>query len=837
MGWPLFDALKSGDGKSPLDLFLEYTVEKNLELYPAQEEAILELYSGKNVILNTPTGSGKSLVAAALHFQSLASGKRSIYTCPIKALVNEKFLALCQEFGPDQVGMITGDATVNPDAPIICCTAEILSNLALRMGDATPYADVIMDEFHYYSDRDRGVAWQIPLLTLKKARFLVMSATLGDTSFFERALVELNGLETTLVKSRDRPVPLDFEYSERPLHLKIPELVASGKTPIYLVNFTQRDCADEAQKLMSVDFCTKDEKKKIAEFLEGTSFRSPYGKEISRILKHGIGLHHAGLLPRYRVLVEKLAQRGLLKVICGTDTLGVGVNVPIRTVLFTKLCKYDGQKTTILSVRDFQQISGRAGRKGFDDHGTVVVQAPEHVIENVEMERKAATDAKKAKKLVKRKPPEKGFLPWTKDTMVKLAEGQPEPLISRFQVTHAMVLNVLARPGARNCDALRDLIRRSHETPVQRRRLGKHAWALFRSLHERKIVELHPLRVNVDLQQDFSLNQALSLYLIDTIALLDPLSPSYALDLLTLVESILENPEMVLRRQVDRLKTVKMGEMKAAGVEFDERIAELEKIEHPKPNRDFIYDTFNAFAAAHPWVGQENIRPKSIAREMFETFQSFADYIRDYDLERIEGLLLRYLSEVYKVLIQTVPESAQTDEVVSLIEYFGDMLKGIDSSLVEEWEKLRDPEAAARRAEASREAGQVEDARRALAEVRRREEKARVVGARNEVFRAVRLLWNLDYAGVAELLGVKADEIEARMKEYRVDHTGILTDTAARSPHFSRIEVRSETEFSVTQTIVDPDGHHDWELAVTGEWVPGAKPRLVLVRLGPIGSS
>ena len=155
MGWPLFDALKSGDGKSPLDLFLEYTVEKNLELYPAQEEAILELYSGKNVILNTPTGSGKSLVAAALHFQSLASGKRSIYTCPIKALVNEKFLALCQEFGPDQVGMITGDATVNPDAPIICCTAEILSNLALRMGDATPYADVIMDAFHYSSDRDR----------------------------------------------------------------------------------------------------------------------------------------------------------------------------------------------------------------------------------------------------------------------------------------------------------------------------------------------------------------------------------------------------------------------------------------------------------------------------------------------------------------------------------------------------------------------------------------------------------------------------------------------------------------------------------------------------------
>jgi superfamily II RNA helicase len=834
MGWPLYDALKSGEGKAPLDLFLETVFEKNLELYPAQEEAILELYSGKNVVLNTPTGSGKSLVASALHFLSLASGKRSIYTCPIKALVNEKFLALCQDFGPDQVGMITGDATVNPDAPIICCTAEILSNLALRLGDATPYADIIMDEFHYYSDRDRGVAWQIPLLTLKGARFLLMSATLGDTSFFEKTLTELNGLPTTLVRSRDRPVPLDFEYSERPLHLKIQELVASNRTPIYMVNFTQRDCAEEAQKLMSVDFSTKEEKKKIADFLIDTSFRSPYGKEIQKILKHGIGLHHAGLLPRYRVLVEKLAQRGLLKIICGTDTLGVGVNVPIRTVLFTKLCKYDGQKTTILSVRDFQQISGRAGRKGFDDRGTVVVQAPEHVIENITQEAKAAGDPKKAKKLVKRKPPEKGFLPWTKEALAKLSEGQPEPLVSRFQVTHAMVLNVLARENTVNCNALRDIIRRSHETPVQRRRLGKHAWALFRSLHDRKIIELNPLRVNVDLQQDFSLNQALSLYLIDTIHLLDRESPTYALDLLTLVESILESPEMILRRQVDRLKTVKMGEMKSAGIEFDERIAELEKIEHPKPNREFIYDTFNAFAANHPWVGQENIRPKSIAREMFETFQSFADYIREYDLERIEGLLLRYLSEVYKVLIQTVPDAAQTDEVVSLIEYFGEMLRGIDSSLVEEWEKLRDP----LRAEAIRIAGREEEARadaaRLAEEARRREEKAKLVAARNEVFRAIRLLWNLDYVGAAELLGTTASEVETRMKEYQVDHTGILTDTSARSPHHAKLEATGETTFTVSQTIIDPDGHNDWALVVTGEWIPGGKPKLQYVSLGAI---
>lgn len=175
-----------------------------------------------------------------------------------------------------------------------------------------------------------------------------------------------------------------------------------------------------------------------------------------------MGLHHAGLLPKYRVLVEQLARKGLLKVICGTDTLGVGINVPLRTVLFTRLCKFDGQKTGILTARDFHQISGRAGRKGFDDKGWVVVQAPEHVIENLQMEQKCAGDAKKLRKFVKRKPPEKGFIVWNKDTFKKLVTSKPEQLVSRFQVTHGMLLNVLSREGD-GCRALRELIQDCHD--------------------------------------------------------------------------------------------------------------------------------------------------------------------------------------------------------------------------------------------------------------------------------------------------------------------------------------------------------------------------------------
>ncbi|MBC7692907.1 MAG: DUF3516 domain-containing protein [Methylotenera sp.] len=819
-----------------LDRFLEYVTENGTELYPAQEEAILELYSGKNVILNTPTGSGKSLVATALHFKSLAEGRRSFYTCPIKALVNEKFLALCRDFGPDQVGMITGDATVNPGAPIICCTAEILSNDALRMGSDTEVHDVIMDEFHYYSDRERGVAWQIPLLSMPQTRFLLMSATLGETEFFEKKLTWLNERETVVVRSADRPVPLDFQYAETPLHETLARLIQSGKAPIYLVNFSQRECAEEAQNLLSVDFCTKDEKKAIQAELEGVQFKSPYGKEIQKIIKHGIGLHHAGLLPKYRVLVERLAQKGMLKIISGTDTLGVGVNVPIRTVLFTKLCKYDGEKTGILTVRDFQQISGRAGRRGFDTQGTVVAQAPEHVVENLKNEGKAAGDAKKLKKLVKRKPPEKGYVPWTKETFEKLIHGKPEALVSRFQVSHAMVLNVLSRAGREKlwssdrpesatagasagtsdpCKALQLLIRNSHETPVARRRLGKTAFQLFRSLVDRKIVEFGPLRVNLDLQQDFSLNQTLSLYLLDAIKCLDPEAESYAFDLLTLVESILENPEQVLRKQLDRLKTIRMAEMKNEGVEYDARIEELEKMEYPKPNSEFIYRTFNEFSAAHPWVGQENIRPKSVAREMYENFYSFAEYIREYDLQRVEGILLRYLSDVYKALMQTVPDEAKNEEIGLMADYLGSLVRNVDSSLLDEWEKMRNPGRQVVGAGTGSEADDPE-VLRAAAREKLLAKKAFVIAVRNEVFRFVRALALEDYEAAAELCHpFSADAIKAMLQPYYTDHQQIRTDPPARSQKNTRLDESSEKSdgtWLIEQTLIDPEEHNDWSV-------------------------
>jgi superfamily II RNA helicase len=857
----------AADSGALLGRFLDHVAERKLALYPAQEEAILELYDGKNVILNTPTGSGKSLVAAALHFQSLAQGRRSVYTCPIKALVNEKWLALCRQFGPENVGLSTGDASVNRNAPILCCTAEILANIALREGAVADVQDVIMDEFHYYADRERGTAWQVPLLTLPRTRFLLMSATLGETSFFAEELTRLNGLETVTVASKDRPVPLEFTYAETSLAQTLEGLVTGGKSPVYVVHFTQADAAQSAQDFMSTNVCTREEKERIAHALEGFKFASPYGPEIKKWLRHGIGLHHAGLLPKYRVLVEQLAQRGLLKVICGTDTLGVGINVPIRTVLLTQLCKFSGEKTAILSARDFHQISGRAGRKGFDDVGWVVAQAPAHAIENLLLEQKQAVGGKK---FVKRKPPERNFVNWDKQTFARLIAAPPERLTSQFKITHGMLLNVLSRPTD-GCRAMQALIARCHEMPKAKKALTRRGWQLFRSLVERGIVEFIPpgervgpvngdrgtvnggdqsrsdstakVRVNVELQDDFSMNQTLSLYVHDTLPLMDPQAPDYALVVLTLVESILEDPDIILRRQLDKVKTQAVAEMKMQGIEYDQRMEELEKLEHPKPNRDFIYSTFNAFAARHPWVGQENIRPKSIAREMFEEFRSFADYIKIYDIQRAEGVLLRHLSSVFKVLAQTVPDAAKNDILREMELYLATMLRQIDSSLLDEWEKMRDPNYMPRGEQPEVRPPGAEEAARDIT----RDAKAFTAAIRNRIFTFLRALTSGDLE--TALAGVNAhpstdeepwttDRLRRAIEAYHADHEYLRLDPEARNLRHTYVTSSDDRRtWRVQQMLVDPAEANDWvaefhiDLAASRE---AGEPQLQLRRLGSL---
>ncbi len=918
-----------------LDGFTEFATQQGLELYDHQLEAILELYSGNHVILNTPTGSGKSLVGAAVHYASLKRGQRSYYTAPIKALVSEKFFSLSHDFGAENVGMVTGDARINPDAPIICCTAEILANIALREGSRANVDQAVVDEFHYYADPQRGWAWQVPLLELPQTQFCLMSATLGPTKFFEAELTRRSSRPAVTVKSVTRPVPLTFEYRRTTLHASVLELLESDRAPIYIVHFTQREATEAAQSYLSMDPLTKEEKARIKDVVGGFRFDTPIGKDMRRWIMGGIGVHHAGLLPKYRLLVEKLAQEGLLKIICGTDTLGVGVNVPIRTVLFTQLCKYDGERNRLLSNREFKQIAGRAGRRGFDTEGHVWVQAPPHVVENLRADEKASSGNSK-KKPKKKQAPDRRYTHWTEDTFTRMVTGEPEPLTSSFDVTHQMMLNVLDRAGD-GCGAMKRILRENHETDKRKRGHQRQAIRIYRSLRDADLLEFpdepdelgRRVRVTFDVQENFALNQPLSLWAIEAIDALpadgdeepeflpaldedvevekvsdseiteggvtvdgvaihdalhshssaddasgarhtspaaegrssstdplslierseleatgggapsaddatagsvaegrssstDPLSlierseleatgggaPSaddasgvksrvrsaHHLRVLTIVEAVQENPGVIIAAQLNKAKDELMADMKSRGVEYEERMERLAEVRPPQPDREAIYRHFDQFRLRHPYVGQNNPKPKSVVREMLTEAMTVVEYINFHGLKRSEGVLLRYLSDVYKGLIQNVPMDVRTPEIEEIIDWLGVVIRTVDSSLIDEWESLRNPEEA-EAAPAPPPPG-----------VDFTHTKAFHVLVRNRMWKYVEQLafyrpHALPLDGAAELF-----------QSYWDEHDTVMVDADARAADKL---LWNSTTGEVIQIISDPEGYDEWRLTGT----------------------
>lgn len=825
----------ASDEGALLEAFIDWVAATGLSLYPAQEEAILEIFGGQHVILNTPTGSGKSLVATAAHFYALARGERSFYTSPIKALVSEKFFALCDAFGAENVGMMTGDAAINRDAPIICCTAEVLANLALRQGEEAGVHLVIMDEFHYYGDRDRGRAWQLPLLLLPDAAFVLLSATLGDTTGIVASMEELTGRSVSIVRSAQRPVPLEHTWAETPLLETIETLVEKDRAPVYVVNFSQREAAELAQSLMSTNFCTTEEKQRISAAIGAFRFDSPYGKKIRRYVHHGVGLHHAGLLPKYRLLVERLAQQGLLKVICGTDTLGVGVNVPIRTVLFTRLYKFDGEKSRILSVRDFRQIGGRAGRKGYDDRGWVVCQAPAHVIENNRLEAKAVAQKGGKKKFV-RKQPDKGWVHYDEATWLRLRESECEDLRSVFHMDHGMILLLLQRPRERcgpggGYGELIRLIDRSHESDTRKRNHRRHAAVLLRSLYDAGLVDRvrNPegpgsfLRLADELGDDFSVYHTLSLWLLEVLPTLDLDAEDTGLFVMTLVEAILESPAPILAAQVRRDRGDRIAELKASGMEYEERMEELEKVTWPQPHAAELAATFEAFAEQHPWVGRASLQPKSVAREMYEAFATFNEYVGVLGIEAIEGVLLRYLSQAYKTLLQSVPEVYRTDQLVDVLGFLRAMIARVDSSLVQEWERMLEP------------ADDADDGRRIVADITRdpRTFRARV---RGEMHQLVRALAFRDWEDAANAIAPEVGEtwgpeaFEAAMQPYFAEFDTLVFDHRARFPDLTSVRALGDHRFEVRQTLVDPDESGAWYIEAEIDLREDAAPEGPMLR-------
>lgn len=799
------------------DTFTSWTTQRGISLYPAQEEASLGILAGDNVILATPTGSGKSMVANAAHFIALARGQRSFYTAPIKALVSEKFFALCEIFGAENVGMMTGDATVNGNAPIIAATAEIVANIALRDGADAAIDQVVMDEFHYYSEPDRGWAWQVPLLELPKTQFLLMSATLGDTGWLEKDLTERTGRETTLVAGTTRPVPLDFSYVFTPVHETIEEILSSGKAPVYVVHFSQREAAERAQALTSLSgIITPEEKEAIAKELAHFRFSTAFGRDLSKLLRRGIGVHHAGMLPKYRRLVEKLAQQGLLKVICGTDTLGVGINVPIRTVLMTGLAKFDGQRQRILKSREFHQIAGRAGRAGYDTEGTVIVEAPEHEIENAKARRRLSNDPARLKKL-KKKSPRDGEVSWSEKTFARLTEAEPEQLTSQFRVSNSMLLNVLSRHG-NGYEHMKHLLRTNHDTRSMQNQDILTAIELFRGLLNSGVVQKstkgldiygRPYHLVRELPRDFALNQPLGPFALAALTLLDPESETYTLDVISVFEAILDDPRQVLVAQQKQRRGEEIAALKADGVDYTERMAIVEDITWPKPLEELLEQAYDTFAETNAWVKEFELRPKSVVRDMLESAMTFSDLVATYGLARSEGVILRYLTDAWRTLKQSIPEEYMSEELADVVVWLGELIRQVDSSLVDEWAQMAGEDSPISQKDLERElAFGVEDPS-ALTSNRR----AFSIMVRNYFFRLVQLFALEKEDRLAELLDYldEVPDFGAVLDDYFDEYDDIDSGPAARGPEFFRVSGQDTRLWEVRQVIKDPEGDHGYQ--------------------------
>lgn len=790
--------------------FLSWVEARGITPWTHQEDALFALAAGSNVILGTPTGSGKSLVAIGELFLGLATGKRGYYTAPIKALVSEKFFQLVDIFGRDNVGMVTGDSHINTKAPIICCTAEILANQALAEGADADVGLIAMDEFHFFADPDRGWAWQVPLLTLPHAQFLLMSATLGDMSAIAATLERETGREVERILNAPRPVPLSYQYVKTALEATVELALRQGDAPLYIVHFSQDAALTSARALASYGVATKEQREAIKEALHGARFNTAFGKTLKHLISCGVGLHHAGLLPRYRLLVEKLAQQGLLPVICGTDTLGVGINVPIHTVVLTGLTKFDGVKQRRLRSREFHQIAGRAGRSGFDTEGVVIAEAPEHEIENFKAELKAMGDPKKMKRLKKKKPPE-GFVTWNEATFTRLIDAPPETLRPRLRVTHSMVLAEVEQGGDARA-RVDDIIDRSLQSDEEKAALHDRAAEIFATLIDAGVVVQKAVQgdgpdpatayeLTVDLPEDFALDQPLSPFLLAALELLDPESPTYDMDLISFVEATLEDPKQVLRAQERRARDEAMAAMKAEGVDFEERVERVRDVTYPKPLEEQIDTAYQVYCEKVPWARDFEPAPKSVLRDMLETGCDFKSYIQSYKIERCEGILLRYLAEAFRALDRTVPADKKTPQLDDVVAWLGIIVRSVDSSLVDEWAAAGQPIDAA----PPKPADEVVADRRGL-----------TVLVRNALFRRVRLAARdrADELGALdEDWGFGTLRWKRVLDAFYEAHDELLTDADARSAAYLSIDEADEKTdhvWHVHQVFADADGDHDF---------------------------
>ncbi len=463
-------------------LAAEYFERLPFQPYPVQEEALLAWFtSTQGVLVCAPTGTGKTLIAEAAIYEALRAGKRAYYTTPLIALTDQKLHELRQSvvrwgFRESDVGLVTGNRKVNPQAPILVVVAEILLNrlLSPETFDFSEVSAVVMDEFHSFNDAERGVVWEMTLAMLPAhVRTLLLSATVGNSYEFTSWLNRACNRNVSLVQSADRKVPLSFHWiDDHTLDEWIEKMVegdeVARRTPALIFCFNRDECWQTAELLKGKKVVDKVQQAALSAALEQHDWSQGAGPKLKALLQRGVGVHHAGVLPKYRRVVEDFFQRKLLSVTVCTETLSAGINLPARSVVLPTLMKGPRDKRKLVEISTAQQIFGRAGRPQFDREGFVYALAHEDDVKLLRWREKYDSipeDTKdpgllKAKKALKKKMPKRDpdETYWTPEHFEKLRGGAAANLISRGHLPWRLLAYMLLRSP--EVQPLRELVGR-----------------------------------------------------------------------------------------------------------------------------------------------------------------------------------------------------------------------------------------------------------------------------------------------------------------------------------------------------------------------------------------
>ncbi len=437
-----------------LGFYERFFFSRDLEPYPVQEKAIEKIVAGESVLVTVPTGTGKTLMAKAGIWKALARGETAIYTTPLRALTEEKYRELCDDFGADKVGFATGDYKVNPDAPVQVIVAEILWNKIYGDRVHAPADVVIMDEGHYFNDPERGHVWEQSIIGLDaRSQLVILSATVGDAEQFCNWVYSCRRVELALVQSNERKIPLYHQYRESYLIEVARDLFQKGECPTIIFTFGRELCFERARLLKSCSrFTTDEERARIAEVAEATLLDRGISKELKPLLLHGIGIHHAGILPKYKQMVERLTLERLIKFVVSTETISAGINLPAKRVIFPEMRKYIQGKARLLNSAEYHQMAGRAGRPQFDTDGVAIALAPEAVVQTIRKEMKDAqkgrftVDENKVRRTAysraKAEAQKDGDVTWDEEAFNRVVAGKPAPLRSQTKITAEQILAI-----------------------------------------------------------------------------------------------------------------------------------------------------------------------------------------------------------------------------------------------------------------------------------------------------------------------------------------------------------------------------------------------------------